>query len=378
MKWLFLFIPLLIWASMSCNASIIDELEKKGIELQLEGKYKEAKIIETQLISAADNPVGHVFALNSIITQLTWNETKTEYDNLLLYHSRKALDWCEPILEKNRKHILANFYCGQTNFALSYHHGLKGNYYKAGKYGTNGIDQMETALKYDPELHDAKMQLGLAYYVADNLPPFLKIFSRFLWFIPTGNSEKSIPYLLEAIQKGDRYRDVARYTFGSLMLEKKATHGEAEKQFRKLVSKYPGNPRFQVQLIFILLIQEKFEEVISVAKTFIRTGDPDTPEFNLAKVSLIRAQMGIQNIQEAENTYVEIKAYFNSDESSLPGWAFAWFKLTSAQLHDLKQDRAKALKNYKEILEISKKTYVFEDIKSAAKKGLETPFQALP
>ena len=66
---------------------------------------EEAKIIETQLISGADNPVGHVFALNSIITQLTWNETKTEYDKLLLYHSRKALDWCEPILEKNREHI---------------------------------------------------------------------------------------------------------------------------------------------------------------------------------------------------------------------------------------------------------------------------------
>ena len=353
-------------------------LELKGIDFQLAGDYESAKKIEKQLLSIEESPIGHVFALNSITTQMTWNEANTAYQEDLRYHATEILKWCKANLNGKGDQALAHFYCGQTHFALSYYFGLNSNFYKAGKHGVVGIDQMETALKLDPNLHDAKFHLGLAYYVADNLPPFIKAVSSLLWFIPTGNSAKSIPYLKESIIKGERYKDVARYTLGSLFLENELTYSEAEDHFRYLSDKFSKNPRFHLQLIFVLLIQEKFEESIFAAKGFLKDADSNSAEYNLAKVSMIRAQLRNQELVEAQRNFSQIEPYFSSEKSNLPGWSIAWFKLTSAQLNDMLNHRRQAISEYKEIIEISKNTYVFEEIKLAAKAGLKEPYKNFP
>ena len=370
--WLLWFVPF----SYGLTSEI--SLELKGIDFQLAGNYESAKKIEKQLLSIKESPIGHVFALNSITTQMTWNEANTAYQEDLRYHATEILKWCKANLNGKGDQALAQFYCGQTHFALSYYFGLNSNFYKAGKHGVVGIDQMETALKLDPKLHDAKFHLGLAYYVADNLPPFIKAVSSLLWFIPTGNSEKSIPYLKESIMKGERYKDVARYTLGSLLLENESTYPEAEDHFRYLSDKFSKNPRFHLQLIFILLIQEKFEESIFAAKGFLKDADSNSAEYNLAKVSMIRAQLRNRELVEAQRNFSQIEPYFSSEKSNLPGWSIAWFKLTSAQLNDMLNHRRQAISEYKEIIEISKNTYVFEEIKLAAKAGLKEPYKNFP
>ena len=370
--WLLWFVP------FSYSLTSDNSLELKGIEFQLAGDYEAAKRVEQQLLLVKGSPIGHVFALNSITTQMTWNEANTAYHDDLRYHATEILKWCKANLKDKDDQALIHFYCGQTNFALSYYYGLNSNFYKAGKHGVVGIDQMETALKLDPQLHDAKFHLGLAYYVADNLPPFIKAVSSVLWFIPTGNSEKSIPYLKESIIKGERYKDVARYTLGSLFLENELTYSEAEDHFRYLSDKFSKNPRFHLQLIFVLLIQEKFEESIFAAKGFLKNADSNSAEYNLAKVSMIRAQLRNRELVEAQRNFSQIEPYFSSEDSNLPGWSIAWFKLTSAQLNDMLNHRRQAISEYKEIIEISKNTYVFEEIKLAAKAGLKEPYKNFP
>ena len=371
-------LSLLWFVPFSYSLTSDNSLELKGIEFQLAGDYEAAKRVEQQLLLVKGSPIGHVFALNSITTQMTWNEANTAYHDDLRYHATEILKWCKANLKDKGDQALTHFYCGQTNFALSYYFGLNGNFYKAGKHGVVGIDQMETALKLDPQLHDAKFHLGLAYYVADNLPPFIKAVSSVLWFIPTGNSEKSIPYLKESIIKGERYKDVARYTLGSLFLENELTYSEAEDHFRYLSDKFSKNPRFHLQLIFVLLIQEKFEESIFAAKGFLKNADSNSAEYNLAKVSMIRAQLRNRELVEAQRNFSQIEPYFSSEDSNLPGWSIAWFKLTSAQLKDMLNHRRQAISEYKEIIEISKNTYVFEEIKLATKAGLKEPYKNFP
>ena len=370
--WLLWFVP------FSYSLTSDNSLELTGIDFQLAGDYEAAKRVEQQLLLVKGSPIGHVFALNSITTQMTWNEANTAYHDDLRYHATEILKWCKANLKGKGDQALTHFYCGQTNFALSYYFGLNGNFYKAGKHGVVGIDQMETALKLDPQLHDAKFHLGLAYYVADNLPPFIKAVSSLLWFIPTGNSEKSIPYLKESIIKGERYKDVARYTLGSLFLENELTYSEAEDHFRYLSDKFSKNPRFHLQLIFVLLIQEKFEESIFAAKGFLKNADSNSAEYNLAKVSMIRAQLRNRELVEAQRNFSQIEPYFSTEDSNSPGWSIAWFKLTSAQLNDMLNHRRQAISEYKEIIEISKNTYVFEEIKLAAKAGLKEPYKNFP
>ena len=165
---------------------------------------------------------------------------------------------------------------------------------------------------------------------------------------------------------------------GSLFLENELTYPEAEDNFRYLSDKFPKNPRFHLQLIFVLLIQEKFEESIFAAKSFLKDADSNSAEYNLAKVSMIRAQLGNRDLVEAQRNFLQIAPYFSSESSNLPGWSIAWFKLTSAQLNDLTNRRNHAISDYKEIMAISKNTYVFDEIKLAAKAGLKEPYKNYP
>lgn len=278
----------------TCLSAFADDsmhaLEKQGTLLRLSGDFVSAKKVENELIDRYTQPAGHVFALNSIITHLTWDETQTKYDEELIEHVDRTLAWCEPRINDEEFGTIANYYCGQANFILAYHHGLRGNYYQAGKRGTTSIDYLETALARDPSLVDAKMHLGVGYHVADNLPPFIKMFSKILWFIPSGNSEKSLPYLQDVIEGGDQYRDVARYIYSILVLDTPELRPEASIHLQRLVSLYPRNSRFQLRLISLLISMNDYEGTLRTISAYLDGGKkPDEPDLSLAKIWKVRA-----------------------------------------------------------------------------------------
>ncbi|MDG1231346.1 MAG: hypothetical protein P8P91_03695 [Pseudomonadales bacterium] len=365
---------------VTCCSALADEtiyaLENKGTSLRLSGDFVSAKIIENELIDRYAQPAGHVFALNSIITQLTWDETQTRYDEELIKHANKTLEWCEPRIDQEKIAATANYYCGQANFVLSFYNALRGNYYRAGRRGTASINYLETALSKDPSLIDAKMHLGVAYHVADNLPPFIKMFSRVLWFIPTGNSEKSLPYLLEVIAHGDQYKDVARYIYSILLLETPALRPEASSQLQQLVSLYPANSRFQLRLISLLISMDDYEGTLRTISDYLDKGTkPAEPDLSLTKIWQVRAYLGLGETELAKSTFAEIDPVFHGDRDQLPGWSVAWYILTDGQLHDLASSRGQALSAYKEILSIAQNTYVNITILDAARAGLSKPYQ---
>ena len=317
-----------------------------------------------------------MFALNSIITQLTWDETQTRYDGELIEHATKTLEWCEPRIDHEEVGATANYYCGQANFVLSFHNALRGNYYQAGRRGTASIDYLETALLKDPSLIDAKMHLGVGYHVADNLPPFIKMFSRVLWFIPSGNSEKSLPYLLDVIAHGDQYRDVARYIYSILLLETPELRPEASIQLQQLVSLYPANSRFQLRLISLLISMDDYEGTLRTISDYLDKGTkPAEPDLSLTRIWKVRAYLGRGETELARSTFAEIDPVFHDARDQLPGWSVAWYILTDGQLHDLASRRGQALSAYNEILSIAQHTYVNITILEAARAGLSMPYQ---
>ena len=373
--------PLVVLAIVTtCFSAFADEskhaLEKQGTLFRLSGDFVSAKVIEKELIDRYTQPAGHVFALNTIITHLTWDETQTKYDAELLEHAARTLEWCEPRIDDEQVGTTANYYCGQANFILAYYNGLRGNYYQAGKRGTASIDYLETALARDPTLIDAKMHLGVGYHVADNLPPFIKMFSRFLWFIPSGNSEKSLPYLLDVIEDGDQYRDVARYVYSNLLLETPELRPEASIHLQRLVSLYPANARFQLRLISLMISMEDYEGTLRTISNYLDNGKaPAEPDLSLTKIWKVRAYLGRGETEQAASTFSEIDSAFREARDGLPGWSVAWYILTDGQLHDLANHREQARATYKEILSLAKYTYVNVVILDAARSGLSKPYR---
>lgn len=365
------FIALLL-CSLPLFAADPFDLERQGTELRLAGNFEDALVIEQRLLREFDEPVGHIFALNTIVTHLTWDETSTEYDDDLVMHAAHVFSWAE----QNPAHPLSEYYAGQAHFAVSFHQALKGNYYRAGRHGTLGIETLETALERNPGLIDAKMHLGIAYFVADNLPPFIRMFSHLLWFIPSGNSEKSLPYLRDVMENGRKYADVARYIYSTLLLEDPELRQEAENQLRYLVDKYPTNSRFQLRLISLLIMQEKYADTLEVAGRYLaQDPPPEEPDLSLARIWMVRAHMGLHDIDNAQALFDQVDPVFDQNEGTLPGWSLAWHKLTEGQLSDLANQRDKARTIYREVLRIARATYVNNVIQEAAKAGLDRPYR---
>lgn len=353
------------------------ELELRGTLLRLQGDFDSALEIQDALIRNFQEPAGHTFALSTLITHLTWDETLTEYDEALLHHADQTFAWCEPILAEDERDALANYYCGQADFALSYYYGLKGNYFTAGRHGTRSIELLEQAIATDPSLVDAKMYLGVAYFIADNLPPFIRMFSRFLWFIPTGNSEKSLPYIREVMDSGDIYPDVARYIYSFLLLEgeDETLRDQAAEQLEVLVTRYPENFRFQLRWISMLLLENRFEDTIRAATRYIEDVKPEEPFASLTQIWQLRSHMALDQMALADKVYEVIRPVFTTTRDELPGWSVTWYLLTEAQLLDLNGERQQARAKYRETLEFAKSTYVSERLLEAARAGLKAPYQ---
>lgn len=349
-------------------------LSRQGTQLRLQGDFESASKIEARLIAEADDPIGQIFALNTLITQLSWDENLHEDSEVMLLHARHVLNWCEDILDRDETHVKANYYCGQARFALSYYYGLKGQYFQAGKNGTRAMNYLEAALASDPDLIDARMHLGVAYFIADNLPPFIKMFSRLLWFVPTGNSQKSLPYLLDVVENGDEYPDVARYIYSTLLLVNEETRPEAKLQLATLVQRYPANARFQLRLISLLLMDDEFEESLTAIEQFLATGYMG-PERTMANIWKVRALLGLHRQEQAMTLFEQIDPEFRTSKEALPDWSLAWHMLTDGQLHDLANRRNAAVEAYKAILGLAKSTYVSEKILDAATAGLTSPYQ---
>jgi len=348
-----------------------EEVAKQGTQARLTGDYDQAKLIERHLLEEAQYPIGHIFALNTIITHLTWDETQKQYDKAIIHHTREVMRWCEPRLDTEGFIAIANHYCGQAGFALSFYYGLKGSYLQAGQHGSRAIRRLEAALIADPTLTDAKLHLGVAYFIADNLPSFIKMFSRFLWFIPTGNSEKSLPYLIDVMTDGDEFPDVARYMYSTLMLMDDSTRPLAISELTYLANRYPKNSRFQLRLISALLMQKNHAAALAQAKSYLKH-KPTESDLTLTLVWMVRANISLGSLPDAERLLDNIKP---SAYESLPSWSLSWHLLSLAQLNDLRGQRDPAISTYGKILSMAESDYVDGIIVEAAKSGLVTPYK---
>lgn len=370
--------PLLAYGSQNLLAS----LRQQGTLFRLQRDYEGADRVRDQLRAAfPTEAIGYVFNLNTLVTRISWDPSQKIYDAALLNDAEQALQICTGGMAARPDDYQSYYDCGQAHFALTFLHAIRGNYYRAGKNGALTIKHLEQTLALKPKLVDAKMHLGLAYYYADNLPPFVKALSYLLWFIPTGNSEKSLPYLEAVTQNGHYFKDVAKFIYSDLLINgDESDRDKAASLLGQLVQDYPQNGRFQLRLIALLMEMERFPETIQAANSFlvIATQHQQSElDCTLAKLWATRAHIGLNNTESAQYLLESVDAYFEQTTEIVPSWTISWHLLTRAQLQDLQHRRAEAISSYKQIVNLGKSSLVGVKALKAAQEGLKTPYPHL-
>ena len=355
-------------------------MRETGTAFLLKGDYAAAQRISEQLKNQFPNDaVGYTFNLNSLVGRLAWDINDTRYDAEILEDAEVALQLCKARIASYPEEPSGHYLCGQTHFALTYLHAARGNYFRAGTHGAGTIERLENALLLAPDLVDAKMHLGAAYYFADNLPPFVRAFSSLLWFIPTGNSEKSLPYLEEVTRSGTVFPDVAKYMYSSLLLNSdENAQRKAGSILADLVQRYPESRRFQLRYIAYLVEQAEYATAIEAADEFMRQ-EPccrrDPVDLELARLWKVRAYIGQNKVQSAASEKAQIPPTM---VSSFPYWGRGWYALTSGQINDLLDMREQAVREYRRVLALKGKGYVSDGLGDAARIGLKQAFTIRP
>ncbi len=349
----------------------------EGNQARLEGDMALANQIHDQIRAhAPEDPASYAFNLNTIVTELSWEESQTRFDEQLQADAEKLIGLCEEGKVSQGEINSPDFYCGHAHFALSYHNGIRGNLITAGRHGTKAIEYMEAALEKDPGLIRAKMYLGVAYFYADNLPPFVKLFSRLLWFIPSGNSSKSLPYLREVMMSDDEFNDVARYIYATLLLNRSDEElKEALSELEILLARYPQNVRFQLRYVSIIQGDGRYQDTLNSIEKFLAMESANSLSMidsNLLNIWLARANLGLNNLKIAEK--VQATIHFDETSTTVPAWGLAWFELTNGQLADLSGNHAKARQAYEKIIELDSRTFVNPAIVRLANKFIESPY----
>jgi len=351
----------------------IASLKEEGTYLRLRGNFAGADRVSRQLKQTFPGQgIGYTFNLNTLVTKLSWDDQQTRFDKEILDDAEKTLSICTGQIESNPEDYRAYYHCGQAHFALTYLHALRGNYYRAGTNGSNTIANLEHALKINPTLTDAKMHLGIAYFYADNLPAFVKAFSRYLWFIPTGNSSKSLPYIKEVTEQGEFFRDVAKYLYAGLLLKgNDSDRLIGTSLLQELVASYPENSRFQLRYISQLGEEGHYAQSLEVADVFIATGKQyarDPVDVDLARLWITRAFLELKEAKNAVSAFRKI-----GRQVSFPSWGNAWFVLTHAQISDLLERRDAARDLYEQVIKMQA-DYPSSTILTLAREGLKEPF----
>ena len=139
--------------------------------------------------------------LTLLVTVSSWQLQDDDLNREVEITARQVLDICSPRVKASGKDTRALQNCGIANFSLSYVFSVQGRYMAAARRATRSIKQLEAVLDADPTKADTKLHLGLLYHYTDNLPAFVKAVGWVVWFIPSGNGQLAIPYIIEVVEK---------------------------------------------------------------------------------------------------------------------------------------------------------------------------------
>ena len=370
-------ITALLWSSANLShASDIDQtiraLEEDILTKRLEGNYPQALALCAKLktIPGAEG-LGIALELDTQLTALSWDAQESVATQDMFRQTNRLIKECKPKGAKPTADQL--FLCGRGHFARSYLSAMDSKFYAAGTHGSDAIDAFEAALQQDPGLTDVKLPLGMAYFYADHLPAFVKFMAPLLWFIPTGNSDKSLPYIQEVIATEGAYADAARFIYSDLITQQAPElMPEAIQTLQGLTERYPMNPRLHLALIASYAYSDQWRAAYDALGPLRLNVDTDSAFQNIGH---IWAVYSLKYLKQPIPQDIE-KALLAIEPDDIPGWAMDWFTLAQGLVLDFQQNRPGAIEKYQTVI-ASENNFNSGWLLDLAKTGLNEPLFTL-
>ena len=360
--------------SFADDNEAIYALEKDILTARLQGNYPQALLLCAQLKAIpAGEALGIALELDTQLTALSWDARKSVKTEDMVNQTDRLIRGCD----QKRSKLTADqfFLCGRGHFARAYLSAMDGKFYAAGTHGSDAIEAFEAALQLDPALTDVKLPLGMAYFYADHLPAFAKFVAPVLWFIPKGNSDKSLPYIQEVMASNGAYADAARFIYSDLITQQAPElMDQAIHELQGLTERYPMNPRLHLALVSSYAYSEQWAAAYDALGPLRAHAEPDS---DFQSVGHIWAIYSLKYLNRPIPPALQ-QTLLTIETRHIPGWAVDWFTLAQGLVLDFQQDRPGAIQKYQAVL-ASQNNFNSGWLLDLAKTGLdETLFPTDP
>ena len=329
------------------RAEVAASLEYDILSARLKGDLTQANALSQSLqANESTQLMGLALEIDNLATELSWDTSNTQYDARIRTLASTLIEHCSR--KFNRAPAIEAFHCGRGHFALSFLSGLRGSYYQAGVNGTQAIRAFESALDRMPDHVAIKLPLGMAYYYADHLPSFVKMVAPLLWFIPSGSSHKSLPYLRDVTEVEGPYQDAALFVLGDLLIQSPTHQESAWEYFEPLAKRYPTNPRIHLALIGGFVVSDDWQRAEEAVNTMLAHVPSDkTSHRLLADMWWVYARWH-QGKPIGEGATLRLQAATLTEQ---PQWVQTCFELAQALATESAGDEKSAVSIYQAISE---------------------------
>ena len=329
------------------SAELAASLEYDILSARLKGDLTQANALSQSLqANESTQLMGLALEIDNLATELSWDTSNTQYDARIRTLASTLIEHCKR--KFNRAPAIEAFHCGRGHFALSFLSGVRGSYYQAGVNGTQAIRAFESALDRMPDHVAIKLPLGMAYYYADHLPSFVKMVAPLLWFIPSGSSHKSLPYLRDVTEVEGPYQDAALFVLGDLLIQSPTHQESAWEYFEPLAKRYPTNPRIHLALIGGFVVSDDWQRAEEAVNTMLAHVPSDkTSHRLLADMWWVYARWH-QGKPIGEGATLRLQAATLTEQ---PQWVQTCFELAQALATEAAGDEKSAVSIYQAISE---------------------------
>jgi tetratricopeptide (TPR) repeat protein len=207
--------------------------------------------------SEPDNPLGYLLEAEARWWEMyceastvkwgmvdAWQRPKLPADNDYLALTEKAIRIAHAQLAK-RDSAEMHFYAGMGLALQARLYALLYEKRATARAGVAARKEFLQTLQLDPSFADADTGLGLYNYYVDTLSSFVKVL-RFLMGIPGGNRQEGIRQLERGMNEGQITSVGARFYLAKNLRTYEHDYQRALEIAQPLVTRYPGNPSFQL------------------------------------------------------------------------------------------------------------------------------------
>lgn len=335
--------------------------------------------IKKYISSYPKEPQGYFLDVLSEWWKINVDRKNSSLDDKLNEKVERVSDFCDDILDKNKRDVDALIYKGASLGYRGLTKSLRENWLSAADDGRQALNLLDEALEISPGNKEALLGVGIYNYFADYIPERYEFLKPLMLIFPKGDKIKGVAQIKDAAQNSKLAMYEAKYIIAYFNMQYERNFIESEVYCKMLNTEFPTNPVFEKMLYNCYSGSGRYTEAldgwIKVRNKYLNKENGYQYDLvlreadyyiSLSLLKLVRLEELEQYINECEI----ISDKIDSEDTSFKVYTY----LMQGMKNDMLGNRSKAVEYYEKVLNSKEFGNSHSEAKRFLKDSYKKPF----